>query len=84
MDVCVHNFLVTLRSIDNRWEKFMTPTKLNNMNKGVSVPVFDLKSIYGSCIMMISQACTSISLIPQAVILMDNLISKCLILGLFF
>lgn len=48
IDVCVHNFLVTLRSIDNRWEKFMTPTKLNNMNVSVSVPTFSLTSILGS------------------------------------
>lgn len=48
MDVCVHNFLVTLRSIDNRWEKFMTPTKLNNMNQSVSVPTFSLKNILSS------------------------------------
>lgn len=45
MDVCVHNFLITLRSIDSRWEKFMTPTKLNNMNKNVSVPTFSLTDI---------------------------------------
>lgn len=54
MDVCVHNFLVTLRSIDNRWEKFMTPTKLNNMNKNVSVPTFQLGTILSSIVSWLS------------------------------
>lgn len=45
VDVCVHNFLVTLRSIDKQWEKFMTPSKLNNMGNGISVPTFDLSCI---------------------------------------
>lgn len=50
VDVCVHNFLVTLRSIDNRWEKFMTPTKLNQMNKNVSTPTFNLQYILASIV----------------------------------
>lgn len=61
VDVCVHNFFVTLRSIDNRWEKFMTPTKLNNMNKNVSVPTFDTKLIYQTLLKLISDCCTNIT-----------------------
>lgn len=55
MDVCVHNFFVTLRSIDKRWEDFMTPTKLNNMNKGVKAPTFDLSRILFCLLDMFSQ-----------------------------
>lgn len=54
MDVCVHNFFLTLRSIDKRWEDFMTPTKLNNMNKGVKAPTFDLSRILQSLLLMFS------------------------------
>lgn len=58
VDVCVHNFLVTLRSIDKQWEKFMTPTKLNNMNAGVTVPMFDLTRVVRSVLSWLSNGIT--------------------------
>lgn len=51
IDVCQHNFMVTLRSIDKQWEKFQTPSKLNNMNNGVTVPCFDLEKII-NCVLL--------------------------------
>lgn len=60
VDVCVHNFLVTLRSIDNRFEKFMTPSKLNNMNTGVSVPTFNIKSILRTILVWFGSAFTQL------------------------
>lgn len=45
VNVSQHNYFVTYRAIDKGWEDLMTPTKLNSMSQGLSVPTFTLKHV---------------------------------------
>lgn len=51
MQLAHHNFLVTLRSLNTEWEKFMTPTKLNGMNVSLTAPHFKIIVIYNQVLL---------------------------------